>query len=130
MKKMIVTIIILFIIFISMVVYRNAQKNSEVKIEEVNLIQEYLEKIYGWKEITNHALPEFDNINNADEKWIWGTIRENLDEFELNYEDIQNKAKELFGNDFNKIFPKEGNEFIEYDSEKQKYILMISPNHI
>ena len=31
----------------------------------------------------------------------------------MDYEEIQNKAKELFGNDFSKIYPKEGNEIID-----------------
>ncbi|MBR3002760.1 MAG: hypothetical protein IKF38_04265 [Clostridia bacterium] len=121
MKKMIVTIIILFIIFISMVIYRNAEKEAEVKVDEVNLIEEYMEKIYGWKEVTDEALPVFDNINNANEKWIWGTVRENIEDYDIGYEIIENTAKELFGNEFNKQYPKEGTEFISFDAEIQKY---------
>ncbi len=123
MKKMIVTIIILFIIFISMVIYRNSEKEAEVKVDEVNTIEEYMGKIYGWKEVTNEALPEFDNINNADEKWLWGTVRENIDGYEIGYEDIENKRKELFGNEMTKEYPKDGTEFISYDKESKKYII-------
>lgn len=121
MKKMIVTIIILFIIFISMVIYRNMEKENELKVDEVNKIEEYIEKIYGWKEITNEALPEFDDINNADEKWIWNSIRENLSDFEVEYAQIEDKIKELYGNKFNKQYPKEGTEFIKYEEESNKY---------
>ena len=121
MKKMIVTIIILFIIFISMVIYRNAEKENELKVDEVNKIEEYIEKIYGWKEITNEALPEFDDINNADEKWIWNSIRENLSDFEVEYNQIESKIKELYGNNLSKQYPKEGTEFIKYDEESNKY---------
>lgn len=121
MKKMIVTIIILFIIFISMIIYRNSAKEAEVKVEEVNKIESYIEKIYGWKEITNEALPEFNDINSADEKWIWAIIRENLHEFDIQYDMIENMAKELYGTGFNKEFPKEGNEFLSYDNETKKY---------
>lgn len=121
MKKMIVTIIILLIIFVSMVIYKDIEKKSEVKIDEVNQIEEYMKKIYGWKEVTNEALPEFDDINNADEKWIWGTVRENIDDYEIEYNKIEETIKELYGKEFKKQYPKEGTEFISYDSESQKY---------
>lgn len=121
MKKMIVTIIILFIIFVSMVIYKDIEKKSEVKIDEVNQIEEYMKKIYSWKEVTNEALPEFDDINNADEKWIWGTVRENIDDYEIDYNKIEKVIKELYGKELKKQYPKEGTEFISYDSEKQKY---------
>ena len=121
MKKMIVTIIILFIIFISMVIYRNSQKEAEIKVDEVNKIENYIEKIYGWKEITNEALPEFTDINNVDEKWLWAIIRENIEDNEIQYEEINKKAKEIYGDKFNKEFPKQGNEFISYNEETQKY---------
>ena len=121
MKKMIVTIIILFIIFISMVIYRNMEKENELKVDEINKIEEYIGKIYGWKEITNEALPEFDDINNAEEKWIWNSIRENLSDFEVEYDQIENKIKDLYGTNLKKQYPKEGTEFIKYDEENKKY---------
>lgn len=123
MKKMIVTIIILFIIFISMVIFKNIEKSQEIKVDEVNKIEKYIEKIYGWKEITDEALPEFNDINNVNEKWIWGIVRENIEDIETDYDIIENTANELYGSDFQKKFPTEGNEFISYDNEKQKYIV-------
>ena len=123
MKKMIVTIIILFIIFISMIIYRNSEKEAEIKIEEVNKIEDYMGKIYGWKEVTNEALPVFSDINEADEKWIWGTVRENIDDYEIDYEQIVKTAKELYGNNLNKKYPKEGTDFISYDEESKKYLI-------
>jgi len=65
MKKMIITIIILAIIFIGMVINRQIEQANEIKIEEIQLVENYMEKIYGWSEITNQALPEFDNVNEA-----------------------------------------------------------------
>lgn len=59
MKKMIITIIILAIIFIGMVINRQIEQANEIKIEEIQLVENYMEKIYGWSEITNQALPEF-----------------------------------------------------------------------
>ena len=121
MRKMLAIIIVLLIIFISMLIYRNSEKESEVKIDEVNKIENYIEKIYGWKEVTNVALPEFSDINNADEKWLWGTVRENIDDYEIEYEKIENIAKELFGKKFVKEYPKEGTEFIMFDEQTKKY---------
>lgn len=123
MKKMIITIIILLIIFIGMLINRNIAQSNEIKIDEIDKIENYIEKIYGWSEVTKEALPEFDNINNADETWIWGIVRKNIETEELIYEQIDEKAKELFGQELNKSFPKEGNVFLKYDNELQGYSL-------
>lgn len=122
MKKMIVAIIILLIIFISMVVYKNSLANAEVTIEEINNIEEYMDRIYSYKEITGVALPEFDNSQNADEKWIWGVVRKNIDDYEIDDVKIQETIQELFGKNLNKEFPKEVTYFITYNEENQKYI--------
>lgn len=121
MKKMLATILVLLIIFIGMLIYRTSEKEAEVKIDEINKIESYLEKIYGWKEVTNQALPEFDDINNADEKWLWGTLRENIDDYEIDYDKIESTIKDLFGNNLKKEYPKEGTEFISYDEQSGKY---------
>ena len=120
MKKMLITIVILLII-IGLLIIRTNEKEAELKIDEINKIEEYIKKIYGWKEITDQALPEFDNINNANEKWIWGILRDNIDDNEIEYETIEKTRKELFGNNFNKEYPKEGTEFISFDEQRGKY---------
>ena len=121
MKKMLVTIVVLSIIFIGMVVRRNqVQSNSSdnVTIEEISAIEEYISKIYMWKEITNEALPRFEEINQASDEWIWQVVKKNIGEDSLSYEQIQMKAKELFGDEFQKQFPKQGLEgIINADSE-------------
>ncbi|MBR0491004.1 MAG: hypothetical protein IJJ82_03035 [Clostridia bacterium] len=121
MKKMLATILVLLIIFIGMLIYRTSEKEAEIKIDEINKIENYIKKIYGWKEVSNEALPEFDNINNADEKWLWGTLRENIDDYEFDYEKIESTAKEIFGENFNKEYPKAGTEFISFDEQNGKY---------
>jgi len=121
MKKMFITIIILLIIFIGLLIFRTNEKEAEIKIDEINKIEEYIKKIYGWKEITDQALPEFDNINNANEKWIWGILRDNIDDNEIEYEKIEKTRKELFGNNFNKEYPKDGTDFISFDEQSGKY---------
>ena len=125
MKKLVVIILILLIIFIGMYVYRqnkiHANRNSETTIDEVNKIETYLQKIYMWKEITGEALPTFDNINNAPEVWLWEVVKKNLEEYELSYEQIQEKAKELFGEELQKDFPKEGYQYMEYNEDTDTY---------
>lgn len=114
MKKMFIIIIVLAIIFVGMVFYKNNAINSKnsVNVSEIDNIEEYISKIYMWREVTNEALPEFDNINNANELWIWEAVKKNLEEYELSYENIEEKAKELFGDEFTKEFPKERNRII------------------
>ena len=45
----------------------------------------------------------------------------NLEDYEISYEQIQDKAKELFGQNFTKEFPKQGTEFLVYEEENNKY---------
>ena len=125
MKKLIVIIIILLIIFVGMYIYRQnrivSNQLSEVSVDEINQIETYLQKIYMWREITGDALPVFDNINNAPEVWLWEVVKKNLEEYELTYGQLQDKTKEIFGEDLQKEFPKEGYEYMEYNEETDTY---------
>ena len=125
MKKLIVIIIILLIIFVGMYIYRQnrivSNQLSEVSVDEINQIETYLQKIYMWREITGDALPVFDNINDAPDVWLWEVVKKNLEEYELTYQQLQDKTKEIFGEDLQKEFPKEGYEYMEYDEETDTY---------
>lgn len=123
MKKMIIIIIILAIILISMIIYKNTATGTtnQVNIQEIQKIEENISKIYLWKEITNEALPTFENVNNSEEVWVWEVIKKNLEQYEVSHEEIQTKAKEIFGEEFNKQFPREGNSSFEYDETSNKY---------
>ena len=99
----------------------NINQNN-VTASDVQKVQDYIYKIYMWQEVTEEALPKFDNINDAPDLWTWEVVKKNLDDYELEYDEIQQKAIELFGKDFKKQFPKEGTEYIQYDKELQKYI--------
>ena len=123
MKKLIVVIIVLAIIFVGMIIYKNSAISSKnnVNIQEIKEIETYLAKIYMWKEITDEALPSFKDINEASEKWIWEVVKKNLEEYELTYEQIEEKAKELFGDHLNREFPKQGTEYLVYDEQKDRY---------
>lgn len=124
MKKMLVIIVILAMILVSMIIYKNIaiNKNKSVNVQEVEQIEEYISKIYMWKEITKEALPTFENINNVNELWLWEVIKKNLETYETTYEEIQQKGKELFGEKFEKQIPKEGNDSFYYDKESNKYL--------
>lgn len=124
MKKMLVIIVILAMILVSMIIYKNIaiNKNKSVNVQEVEQIEEYISKIYMWKEITKEALPTFENINNANELWVWEVIKKNLETYETTYEEIQQKGKELFGGKFERQIPKEGNDSFYYDKESNKYL--------
>lgn len=124
MKKMLVIIVILAMILVSMIIYKNIviNKNKSVNVQEVEQIEEYISKIYMWKEITKEALPTFENINNTNELWVWEVIKKNLETYETTYEEIQQKGKELFGEKFEKQIPKEGNDSFYYDKESNKYL--------
>ena len=125
MRKMLAIIVILAIIFISMVIYKNIRisnnENNNVSIEEIGKIEEKIKSIYMWKEVTGEALPEFQDINNADEKWIWEVVKNNLQNYEVTYEEIEEESKLIFGEKFNKPFQTEGNERFIYNSETNKY---------
>lgn len=122
MKKLLAIICVLLVIFIGMYIYKNNINRNIVTISEVEQIENYISKIYMWQEITEDALPKFDDINNAPELWIWEVVKKNLEEFELQYNQIQEKGIEIFGDKFKKEFPKEGSEYIYYDENLEKYI--------
>lgn len=122
MKKLLAIIVVLLIIYVGMHIYIANINQNNINVSDVQKIEAYLYKIYMWQEITEEALPKFDNINNAPDLWIWEVVKKNLDEFELDYNQIQEKAIELFGNNLKKQFPKEGSEYIQYDQNTGKYI--------
>lgn len=109
-----------------MVIYRNVRvqnnESNNVSIEEIQKIEEKISNVYMWEEVTGEALPEFQDINDADEKWIWEVVKNNLENYEVTYDEIEEEAKLIFGENFNKEFPKEGNSSFEYNSETDKYI--------
>lgn len=122
MRKLIVIMIILAIIFVGMVVYRKVAINrNNINIQEIEKIENYISQIYMWKEVTGEALPSFEDINQANERWIWEVVKKNIEEDEPSYDEIQEKAKELFGQTFTKEFPKEGTEYWTYNEQNHQY---------
>ena len=122
MKKLVAIICVLLVIFIGMYINKTKSSQKIVTASEVEKVEEYISKIYMWKEVTEEALPEFNNINEAPDLWTLEVVKKNLEDYELTYEEIQQKATELFGKQFTKQFPKEGTEYIKYDEQTDKYI--------
>lgn len=123
MKKLLVAICILLVIFLGMFFNKKSVSKSNVTVSEVEEIQEFISKIYLWKEISEEALPKFNNINEAPDLWLWEVVKKNLEQYELTYDEIQQKAKDIFGENFSKEFPKEGTEYIQFDENSQKYLI-------
>ena len=122
MRKLIVIIVILAIIFVGMIVYKNvAIKANRISIQEIEKIESYINQIYMWKEVTGEAIPAFEDINQANERWIWEAVKKNIEEDKPSYEQIQEKAKELFGPTFTKEFPKEGTDYFLNNEQTNKY---------
>lgn len=123
MKKLIAIICILLTIFLGLLFYRKQEQQSKnITAQEVQKIQDYISQIYMWKEVTEQALPTFENINDAPEKWIWEVVKKNIDNYDtITYEQIQEKAKEIFSDNLTKELPKEGNDSFIYNQETQNY---------
>lgn len=74
-----------------------------------------------WKEVTGNALPDFEDINQADEKWVWEVIKQNMEVYQVTAEEIQAKGKEIFGEEFAKTVPVQTNESFIYDETTNTY---------
>ena len=122
MRKLIIILVILAMIVVGAFLYsRVSVKNNNISIQEIEKIEDYMNQIYMWKEITGDALPVFEDINQANERWIWEVVKKNIEEDYPSYEQIQEKAKELFGPNLAKEFPKEGTQYLTYDEQTNAY---------
>ena len=63
MKKLVAIICVLLVIFIGMYINKTKSNQKKVTASEVEKVEKYISKIYMWKEVTEEALPEFNNIN-------------------------------------------------------------------
>ena len=112
--------IILLIVFI-LIFSRQYKNNTTLSETEINEISTYIKDIYN----IHYAIPEFDNINNADEFWIYDNINQYLSnhkefanrnlEGNYTYEEISNFAKTLYGSNFSLEIPKQNPAMIYYE---------------
>lgn len=122
MKKLLSIICVLLVILVGMFIYKKNINQKNITASEVQKIENYISKIYMWREVTGDALPKFDNINDVSDLWTWEVVKKNLENYELSYNEIQEKAVEIFGKNFKKQFPKEGSEYICYNENLDKYL--------
>lgn len=135
-KKIILVVAIILIAVITLICVLTASNNdTENPTDETNTVNNEISNLENVEKITdeneavysylyriytgmNTCIPTFSDINLADEKWIWECAYKNLVNFEdlipgnvIKKEDIENSAKQLFGEVFNREFPEEGLEF-------------------
>ncbi len=122
MKKFIIIIFVLVLLFIGIIVSKNVlAKKNQIGIKEIEKIENYINQIYLEREIVGDSLPCFENLNEANEKWIWEVVKKNLEDDKITYEELQKKEKELFGENFEKEFPKDGTDYLTYNKEENHY---------
>ena len=87
MRKMLITIGILAIIFVGMIIYNRVRVDNvnTVSVEEIQNVEDSITKVYLWREITGEAIPTFDNINEANDTWVWEAVKNNLENYEVTY---------------------------------------------
>lgn len=124
-KFLISIIIIAFIIFVISEFFIIKNRN---KTEDYSELKSYLKDIYG----TTFLIPEFEDINKADEDWLWENVNQyvwnhedeykekNNKEYGYTYEDVSKIVKILYGDNLKKKFPK-GAISMRYDSYNDLY---------
>lgn len=119
-----VIIILAIIVSLAMVVYSLHKTPGKQNTIEV-MVNDYLGDIYYG---TDTWMPTFNNINSAEEKWIWECAYSNLFKDEkdpgmyVTKEQIEDSAREVFGENLKKEFPTEGLEFW-LEPEEDKYFV-------
>ena len=122
MKKIKFLIGLIFIILLIVFIFSNQSRNNTTLSEkEITEISAYIKDIYN----IHYAIPEFDDINKADEFWICDNINQYLSnhkEFEnrnlegnYTYEEISNFAKTLYGSNFSLEIPRQNPAMIYYE---------------
>ncbi len=87
-------------------------------------INEYINKIYSYYE---SKMPEFTNINSAEDKWVWSVALLNYStkykilKYEISYNDVVETAKDLFGPNLTKKLAKTDMDIAEYYEDKDSF---------
>lgn len=129
MKKVVIVVLAIIVITVAGYFVYFFTNQKEVTDDEMAQIQIYLDEIYGWKITYDEALPEFKNINEANEEWIWDRVQQKLQKYDnpdetyaFTYTQIEKATKYLFGDKLKKEFPIDGTEFLRYDEEIKKFL--------
>ena len=122
MKKFLIGLIILILIISISFIFIKQNKNEKLTETENKEISTYIKDIYN----IHYSIPEFNNINEADEFWLWDNINQylsNHEEFEerniqgnYTYKEISNFAKTLYGKNFTLKVPIQNPAMIYYEN--------------
>ena len=130
MKKTLKLFILLILIcLIGFLVYKFiiAKENEPIK-QDFSQLEKYISDIYG----TTFLIPEFSDINEADEEWLWENVNQyvwnhnddyqekNSKKYGYTYEDISKIVRNIYGDNLKKKFPK-GAVSMRYDSYRDLY---------
>lgn len=128
MKKFIkIFIILIIIVFITFGIYKLTQNKSKKTTSKYPDLEKYISTIYG----KTYLIPEFENINDADENWLWENINQylhnnsefderNSKQYDYTYDEICQFVNTIYGPDLKKTFPT-GAEYMRYDTYHDKY---------
>ena len=128
MKKFIkIFIILIIIVFITFGIYKLTQNKSKKTTSNYPDLEKYINTIYG----KTYLIPEFENINDADENWLWENINQylhnnsefderNSKQYDYTYDEICQFVNTIYGPDLKKTFPT-GAEYMRYDTYHDKY---------
>lgn len=119
--------VLIIILLLSFILYSFISNTNKISDEEKTELLSYIDDIYN----NVHSIPEFDDINDANEYWIWDNINQylsnheefnnrNKKNFDYTYEEICSYAQKLYGKNLKKVFPKE-NDIMLYDETTNKY---------
>ena len=119
--KFIIGMLLIILLIISILFFPKSKNITNLSETEINDISAYIKDIYN----IHYSIPEFDNINKANEFWICDNINQYLSnhkEFEerningdYTYEEICDFAKTLYGNNFSLKIPKQNPAMIYYE---------------
>lgn len=98
--------------------------STELTEKEKQNIEEYINIICNRGKYVR--LPEFQNINNVDKKWIYSLIETREEEYYISKSQIENELAELFGTDLvvnveEDTSSADGYFIPKYNSQKKKY---------
>lgn len=101
-----------------------AEDNNITEAEKEE-ISKYVGLIYDWS--MGERIPEFEDINDANEDWAWLNVCDYLQTTTEEYkmftaQEVQEAAKVLYGNNFNKKFTKDSSRHVKYIENEDKYI--------
>ena len=128
MKKNLKLLIIIIILGIIAFVMYQIVFLKKTKKEDFSGIQNYIKDIYG----RTFLIPEFKDINEADESWLWENVsqyvwnhddeyhEQNEQPYGYTYEEVSKIVKILYGDTLQKKFPK-GAVAMRYHSYNELY---------